>query len=235
MVYTRADIRTLVKRRCDIENTSAQADAELNQHINDAAKYVHDFLIATLGENYSLESTTVTIAANTDSIATPPTGAFAGLIYRPVSLTISFDDIAYPLSSFSISDHVQTTVAGAWGPGYLPQYRYVQNSFDASLKIYVSPPPDTSTDLTLWFHTPAPSYTSDTDEVWLPYPDLLIMETCIRVKDKEERDSSRFMTERELIKKRIEDWVGTIDRGNPPGTLWAPSGRRSIWRRQRLF
>lgn len=236
MVYTLAQIRTLVKRRCDIENSSAQVDSELTQHVNDAAAYVHDFLIATLGEQYAAESTVFTVLANTDSIASPASPSpFAGLFYRPFALRISFDDIEYPLSTFTVMDHVQTTVAGSWGPGYLPQYRYVQGGLDGSIKIFVSPPPDRDTDLTLHFHPPAPVYTADADEVWLPYPDLLVIEACIRVKDKEERDSSRFMGEREMIKKRIEDWVGSIDQGNPPGTLLAPRGQRASWRRQRLF
>lgn len=235
MVYTLADIRTAVLQRCDIENSSAQTTAEINRHINDASRYVHDFLIATMGEEYDNQSTTITITANTSSTSTPATGAFAGLIYRPISLTISFDDIVYPLSRYSIMDHVQSTLPASYGPGYLPQYRYIQNAQDASLIIQVSPPPDVDTDLTLHFHPRAPVYVDDTDEVWLPYPDLLIIEACIRVKMKEERDASLFLGEREAIKKRIEDWVGTIDRGNPPGTLYAPRGARASWRRQRLF
>ena len=233
MAYTRAQVRDLVRRRCDIENSSQELDSEINQHLNDAAAYVHDFLIGTLGELYETREATLTVAAGATSVTSSFTGVAAD-IYRPISLRIVFDDISYPLAAFSRADHVQLTQNTSWGPGYLPCYRIIYGAY-GSIKFEFSPPPDTTQSVIVTYHGIAPVYTADSDLVWLPYPDLLVVEAAIRMKDKEERDSQRLMAERALIQKRIEDWVGTVDSANPPHTMWAPKGARAIWRRQRLF
>lgn len=239
MTYTRLQIRDLIKQRCDIEGTTAQQDAEINNHINDAVAYTHDFLIATMGESYAYNTYALGTTANVAFIkAADPTDLLVIYpdIYRPVRVGVVFDNIEYPLASYSDSEIVADQAANSWGPGYLPRYKWVFGA-DGIIRIWFNPKPDaTNIVVNIGFHTNPPVYTGDSQTIRVPFPDLLIIEACIRVKDKEERDSARFMQERQLIQKRIEDWAGTLDLGNPMRTQMARSRySRAVWRRDRIF
>lgn len=230
MAYTRAQIREQIRQRCGIENSTVQTNNELNAHINDAAAYVHDFLIATYSENYAVGSDTFTTTAGVTQYAPTLSPEFAYLL----SVRLTFDDLEFPLGTFSLVDEVRRTSGYSWGAGWLPRYTSVRDP-GGDIAIIFDPPPDTTHTVTLFYHTKAPEYTSDSDTVDIPHTDLLVVEACIRVKDKEERDATRFMQERSLIQKRIEDWVGAIDRGEPPHTLRAKRNGRSRWIRDREF
>lgn len=225
MAYTVAQVKTLIRRRCDIENSTQQLDAELLQHINDAAAYVHDFLIATWGSSYSVTSGSISTVAGTSSYSLAALTDF----YLPFAVKATIDNFEYPLASFSLVDSVTRTQAESWGAGYLPRYALAINA-NGSRNLIFDPAPDTVVSVAILYHPVAPTYTLDADVINLPFIDLLVMEACIRVKDKEERDAARFMTERQLIQKRIEDWVGSLDMGEPKMTLRAKKGGRSYWK-----
>jgi len=227
MAYTRAQVRDLIRQRCAIENTTAQVDAELNNHINDATSYSHDFLIATLGEGYSNSSIQIVTIAGVNSYS-----VIASDFYRPIGVRLLYDDLSVPLSRMNLSDRVVQTTAESWGPGSLPHYAVIMQN-DGTFSVSFDPPPDTQHVTQLDYHPVAPTYSSDSAVVALPHPDLLITEACIRVKVKEERDASFFLSEREAIQRRIESWVGTIDMGEPERTRVPRRGWRS--RRDRLF
>lgn len=213
MSYTRAQVRDLIKQRCNMENTSAQVDTEINTHINDATSYVHDFLISTWGERYSRKSGTASISANTNSASISATN-----FYRPIRIGITFDGINYPLASYSDMDAVINTVPRSWGPAELPRYSLMVGE-DGTVAATFDSFTDSAKTLTLLYHPTAPTYSTDSDQILVPHVDLLVMEACIRVKDKDEREATRFMQERQLIQKRIEDWDGSADAGNVDGTL----------------
>lgn len=230
MAYTRAQVRDLVRQRCDLENTTAQQDTELNNHINDAVVYVHDFLIATLGSRYGAKIANLTATANFDEVSLSAVTDY----YSLISLKLVFDDLRLPLSTYNLETDITTSTARAWGPGDLPRYS-VQISPSSDPIIRIDPKPASNQTLQLTYHITAPVYTDDGNTVAIPFVDLLVMEACIRVKDKEERDASRFMQERELIKKRIEDWAAQ-DRMTPPVTQYMPRAGHTPWRpRGRIF
>lgn len=228
MSYTRAQVATLIRQRCDIENTSAQVASEINNHIQDAANYVHDFLIGTYGDKYAVSSGTFSTAAGA---ATYNLTSFSDL-YIPLAVRVTFDDESFPLDSFSDLDRVTRTSGTSWGPGCLPQYR-IERSADNDYRVVFDPPPDGAHVVRIRYHTTAPEYTLDTDDVLIPHVDLLIAEACIRVRMKEQRDASIFLGERAAIQKRIEDWVGRVDNGNVMQTLVIP--RRRGTHRGRAF
>lgn len=232
MAYTRAQVRTLIRQRCDIENTTAQVDSEINNHINDAAAYTHDFLIGTLGQRYAVATNTFpTVAGTSEYNLTSSTADF----YRLLGFRLGFDDESYPLDSFSDLDAVLKTSSQSWGPGYLPRYRLQQDSLGV-YKVTFDPPPDAVHTITVRYHTTPPTYSSDSTSVAIPNVDLLIADACIRVKMKEERDASLFINERAAIQKRIEDWIGSLDNGNVLQTIVVPRRRYlSSSRRGRIF
>lgn len=239
MAYTRAQVRSLVQQRCDIENATHQQNSEFNNHLNDAARYVHDFLISTYGNRYALKTEQfLTTAGVSDYHLETVTGVVTGNLindcYRVASVKLRVDDIDYPLGSYEDMDGPRYNSSQSWGPGYLPEY-LVHYDLDSTSDIIFSPKPDAAYTILLQYHPVAPEYTSDSAVVSLPHTDLLIIEACIRAKDKEERDASRFMQERALIEKRIEDRASPVDHANPPQTIRAAGGGRAIWRRERVF
>lgn len=231
MAYTRAQIRTLIQQRCDIENTTAQGTAELNNHINDAAAYVHDFLIGTLGDKYGVATDGFITTSGT---ATYDLSLAIGDLYIPLAFRLSFDDESFPLDAYSDMDRILRPTATSWGPSALPQYR-VTRSAENEYEVTFDPAPAAVHTVTVRYHTIAPEYVADGQLVGIPHHDLLIAEACIRVKQKEERDASSFKEERAMIQKRIEDWVGAVDMGNVPQTLVIPRRRSYVGRRGRIF
>lgn len=212
MSYTRAQVRDLIRQRCGIEYTTAQTDSELNNRINEAAVYTHEFNLGVYGENYAIGSTTVTTASGTSSYAISPSDFMS-----PLAVRLVFDDRSYPLLSFSVSDIISTTSGTAWGAGSLPKYN-VFRQLDGTFYINFDPTPDGVYTVYITYHVAAPEYTSDSDSVTIPNVDLLVVEACRRVKMKEQRDPSEFIAERAAIQKRVEDWVGAIDDGQPART-----------------
>lgn len=231
MAYTRQQVRDLVKRRCDMENTTAQTNAEINDHINDAAAYVHDFLISTWGARYSRKTHVVATIANTRAYALTAVTDF----YKPIRTSLVLDDTGYPLAPYSPEDRVSHQTAMSWGPGNLPQYDIRQDA-DGTFTLEFDPIPDAIHSVAILYHPTAPVYTSDSDSVNIPHVDLLVVEAARRVMFKNQRPTNEYVEDRAMIQKRIEDWAGSVDMGNTWVTMIAPRGGRAVWRRDgRIF
>jgi len=232
VAYSRAQLKQQIRQRCDLENTFFEGDVELEGHINDSAAVLHDLLISAANTNYAIERATFSTVAGT-STYTIPTSNF----YRLVRMGWAIDDLEYPLSPFEEADVIiQSASAGqGWGPGCLPRYE-LSLSADSIWRIRFDPPPDTVTTINLVYHTVPPTYDDDADPVSIPFADYIVVESCIRIKDKEDRDTGRMERERAMIQRRIEDWGATFDRANPHRTIDAPQPWRTAnYRTGRLF
>jgi hypothetical protein len=229
--YSRAKLKQIIRQRCDLENTVFESELELENHINDSAAVLHDLLISAAETSYAVEraSFATTAGSSTYTIA-------ASNFYRLVRIGWTIDDLEYPLSSYEEADIIfQSSSSNSWGPGCLPRYELSLSS-DSVWRVRFDPPPDTVTTISLVYHTAPPEYTDDSDTVSIPFADYLVVEACIRIKDKEDRDTTRLERERAMIQKRIEDWGATFDRANPHRTIEAPQPWRTTnWRSGRLF
>lgn len=230
MAYTRAQTRTLIRQRTHTEESDAIGDTEIDNHINDSALYVHDFLIQTLGASYAMSEGTLTTATG---ITTYALNSLTPGFYRPFAARLTFDGRSYPLGAFSPVDEALYTSGLSWGPGSLPRVHY-NLAVNSIPSVVFNIAPDTAVDVTFQYHRTAPSYAIDSDLVEIPYPDLLLAQACHRVKQHEERDNP-FVQECMLIQKRIEDWVGTMDKGNPKGTVRAKRRRGRYGYPTRIF
>ncbi len=242
MAYTRAQVRDKIRQQCDLENVTTQTDTELNEHINDAASDVHAFLIATLGARYAYAASTMSTIAG-QSLYVLGTGSsplIADDFHRLIAVKLRVDGISYPLGSFEIEDTATyggaagTGTGHSWGPGNMPRYA-IEQQRDGSFRLLFEPPPDAINTVEIIYHPGPPTWISDALEVGIPWLELLIVEACIRVKRKEERDASNFERERAIIQKRVEDWASPVDRANPPRTIRAPGRFSPLWRRGRWF
>ncbi|MDE2104964.1 MAG: hypothetical protein KGL39_47440 [Patescibacteria group bacterium] len=231
MAYTRGEIKRIIRQRADLENTTAQVDSELDDHINDSAAVLHDLLISCAGNVYARETGTFNTAINVsiyDQTSNPN-------IYKLIRVSTPFDDLSYPLARFEKEGIISKNIQTSWGPGYLP--RYSADIMPTGIwRIEFEPPPDRVTSVELTYHPFPPVYTSDSDVIAIPYSDYIVIESVLRMKDKEDRDTLRIERERAAIQKRIEDWGANFDQANPQRTLDSPSRySRAIWRRERIF
>lgn len=229
--YQRVDLKRIIRQRTDLENTTFETDVELNGHINDAAAALHDLLISCAGSSYAVDSSSFNTSPSTTtySLASNPD------ILQLVRVSTPFDDLDYPISRYEKEGIISKTVKTSWGPGYLPRYN-ARKGIDGYWEIEFEPPPDKVTPVNLLYHVQPPEYTTDADYVRIPFADYIVVEACLRIKDKEDRDTLRLERERAAIQKRIEDWGATFDQANPPRTVDAPSRySRAIWRRERVF
>jgi hypothetical protein len=213
MAYQRVRLKQIIRQRCDLENTTFETESELDNLINDCAAVLHDLLISCAGSGYASASLGVTTVAGTQEYSIASTD-----LYRPNRISITFDDIDYPLSRLETEGSIVSRVATSWGPGNLPLYRMTLGS-DSLWTIMFDPPPDSVRTVSITYNKAPPVYVSDSDWVSIPYVDYLIVEACIRIKDKEDRDTLRMERERAAIQKRIEDWGATFDRAQPFQTI----------------
>lgn len=228
MVYQRVNVKQIIRQRCDLENTTFETDVELDRLINDCASVLHDLLISCGGSNYAIETnsivTTAGVANYTVSalaLGVPPANRIVGF-YIPVRVSVKYDSIDYPLSRFEREGIIMNGASSSWGPGFLPRYSLDLGS-DSLWRITFDPAPDSAVNVYFTYHTTPPEYGTDADLVVIPFLDYLIVEACIRVKDKEDRDTLRLERERAAIQKRIEDWGAKFDQANPARTIEAPS------------
>jgi len=236
--YTRAQLRDRVRQRADLENTSAQVDAELNDHINEGAAYWHDFLIGVLGERYSLTTVSGSTVAGTSSYNIGSAMTFNCTdFYRPINARVTFDSLSFPLAAFNPVDEILSTASTSWGADYLPRYAFEQNA-DGTNKILFDPPPDQAYSITIKYHPAEPVYTAESGAggvIYMPFPEGIIYKAAIEMKTKERQDASSLEKGLMAIQKRVEDWVGSVDMGEPWTTLRMKSGGHSRWRRDRIF
>lgn len=228
MAYTVAQVMDLIRKRCTLENTTHQVNTEILSHINEAARQAHDFYIATFGEHYDVLSVTLPTVAGQggyDIPVNPVSGTLDFLYLSNVKLL--HDSEYWPLEPFSNYDQILQTQSMPWAATDRPKYLYRKSSTGHT--IIFDPPPDSVYQVRIEYHPEAPVY-AEGDTINLPYPELLITIACILVKLKERQDGSFFVAERQMIEKRIEDRVSSLDTGAPARTLRA-GGRRSTSRR----
>lgn len=223
---TRAEVRTLIRRRCDLENTTDQVDAEIDIHINDSARVLHDLLIAIAGPIYNRVKGSFTTVAGTAAYALASIPDF----YKPIRVSIPYNGRDYPLGSYSEEGDIKETLSSPWAPGCWPRYCLAFDK-DSTLGIEFDKPADMVRTVNLAYHSLAPTYATDGANVTIPFVDYLVMEACVRVKDKEERERSHFERERESIKERITNWGATFDQASAWGTIDVSHQQRRSWRR----
>ncbi len=236
MPITREELRNLIHQRCDIENSGFETDAETNHHINFAVSVVHDYLITTFENSYAVKSILITTVAGTSGYD------LGSDFHRPISISMEIDGFYVPLNRFEDADVILVSTPESWGIGNMPEYTLVDTSFSTATYnnwgIQFNPPPDSVKNVLVKYHQTAPEFDNDTDEIFYQRNviDLIIIEACLRIKDKEEREVTRLMQERSKIEERIKDWASPIDRLNPHGTIdiYNRTGWFD-WRHKRLF
>lgn len=232
VTYTLETLRAAIRRRADLENTDFELDAEIDEEVNSSIDDLHDLLISTLGERYALKTDTLAVVSGTSDYALGISDFYR--LVRCSASGVGSDRADYPLETFENSNEIMLTNPSPWfWVTGLPRYQVYQeldtltNTY--TWRIRFNPVPQRAITVNIFYHPLSPFYANDNDDITIPFAEYVILDVAIKMRDKEERDSSRLERERQAVQKRIEEWGAPIDQASPI----APSPFNRGWRRRR--
>ena len=203
---TRAELRTAIRQRADMENTTFVADTEINEFLAQSLLELQDFLATVYGADFIYTTDTISTVAGTSAYSLPAD------FLRLNRVSIVFDSIAYPfrrLESASVNQVIDVSQQ-QWTAATDLQYRITPDSI-AFLPI------------------PAAIYTVDLD--YVPrmamaadstpnplggYDEYLVLDGAIKCLTKEQSDTGPLMLQKQALQQRIMRDAPPMDRGNPP-------------------
>lgn len=209
---TLLELRTAVRQRADIVNsTQFFPDAELNSYINQSYFELYDLLVQKFGDNY--------FVANPFSITTDGVNFLYSLptdMYKLMGVDLALSNTAdsyVTIKPFLMSDRNRYSVPNFQSFYGVTNLRYRLNGN----KLWLTPLPAANQNLRLWYVPTMTTLALDTDTVngvsgWTEY---IIIDACIKVKEKEESESSAFINQKMAMMKRIENAAENRDQGSP--------------------
>lgn len=212
MAYTLVQLRNLSRMRADMVNSDFVDDDEVTQYINASLAELHDVIVNTF-DDYVSKSTTFTLTSS--NVYTLPSDL---LKVRMVSIQ---DGTRYvPLRALPLAERWRYTGSTAYSRGYDRRYVLMGPSLTVYPAeraggtyelVYVQQYVPISSDLEVPF-----SGTGVPDQYWTEYA---IVDTAIKLLQKEESDVSVLMAQKAALKKRITDAAAMRDSGEPSRIL----------------
>lgn len=201
---TLLQLRTSVRQRCDMENSSDFiSDSELNGYINASYAELYDILVSRF-EDYYTTTTSSTVSSGSYSFSVP--ADFYKI--RGVDRLISGTEY-YSLSGFNFSERnsYNNSVTFNNFNQINVQYRLIGSTIE------LTPQGSAPGTYKLWY---IPTYTElsdDTDTIdgvngWEEY---VIVDACIKCLEKEESNTATFERQKMALLKRIEDMASLRD------------------------
>jgi hypothetical protein len=195
---TLASLRTQVRQRADMENTTFVTDAELTTYINSAIQELYDTLVYKMEDYYTISGNIVTDGV-TDTYNLPSD------FYKLIGVDYLFAGNIQPMEKFNFQDRHRYKYNAQ-----LLRYRILKNS------IVFKPLPSAQT-ITIWY---APSFTAlvadgDTFDGINGWEDIVITDCAIKCLLKEESDVSILLAEKAGLMERIEKVANNRDMGRP--------------------
>lgn len=220
---TLSNLRSDVRQRADMENTTFVTDAEVTEYINQSIADLRDLLIEHQGpEHFMSSSTAITTASGTASYALP--ADFYEMVAVRVDVGGPSKLVALP---YSIDEHDVDTSAGDWGwhrtsEGRI-RYRIVGDN------IYFYPIPNGAYPVKIWYLPAATRLVQPADEFdgYNGFEEWVILDAAIKCLIKEESDISALLALRERQEQRIARAAGRRDQGGPSKIRDTSQGR---WR-----
>lgn len=204
---TLLELRTRVRQRADMENSSFVSDSELNGYINESYKELYDLLIES-GEDYFITSTTFTITSGN-------TQALPATFYKLKGV----DDLTDPNSPATVGDlpFAERNMYNEPFFEVLPQYgsnvRY--RVMGSNLAFY----PITRAQKTyrLWYVPTVTIMTSDSDtcdgiQGWNEY---VVVDAAIKCRIKEESSTTELNQAKVRLVSRIQSMKRDRDQSAP--------------------
>lgn len=211
MSITLLQLRTQARQRSDMEDSTFITDAELNSYINASIAELHDMMVQSYGEDYFVKSSTFNTVSGTDNYnlsSAITDNDFYKL--RGIDAKIGQNDY-YTLKKFNFNDRNKFKHDGIWN--YLGitavRYRIVGN------KLYFTPTPDGTTEVRVWYIPKATILVADSDTLddLNQFAEYVVVDTAIKMLNKEESDVTVLMNQKAMLKRRIEEVANNRDAG----------------------
>lgn len=216
MSITLAELKTQARQRADMEDSTFVTDAELVSYINSSIAELHDLLIAAYNEDYYLDEVQFT---STSSITyalpdgTNYSGASKFYKLRGLDVKSSAGDDWATVKRFNFNRRNEQEVGNvlaAYGLPYL-NYRVVGSN------VRFNRTPDANLTFRLFYYPVSQTLTADSDvfDDINGYAEYVVVDTAIKMLNKEESDVSVLMVQKDALRKRIEAMAKDRDVNEP--------------------
>lgn len=211
LTATLSELRTQVRQRADMVNSTFVSDSELNGYINKSYAELYDLLVRQYGEDYNVSSQTIT----TDS--TNVNYALAADFYKLIGVdllisgtigTQSADYVTLVPYQFAERNRYSAAVVGLVQPTNNFRYKILGNNIN-----FIKP--DANRSVVIYYHPRITPLSGDSDTVdgvngWEEY---IIVDAAIKCLAKEESDTSELQLEKQILEKRITEMAAQRDTG----------------------
>ena len=213
MAITLAELKQAARERADMVDSQFVTDSELVFYINSSIAELHDIMIQSYGHDYYIEESTFTTVGQQedyDITTIVPNGDFYKL--RGIDAQLNGDDW-FTLKPFNFNERNRFQHFGVWD--YLGitnvRYRIIGD------RIRFSPVPDRDIQIRLWYIPLATKLVNDTDSLddLNQFAEYVIVDAAIKMLNKEESDVSVLMSQKQDLKRRIEEVANNRDAGDP--------------------
>jgi hypothetical protein len=214
-IVTLQNLIDRIRVRADHVTSGFVTDANIIAWVNVYKAEYEDLLVRTFGADYSATSNTFSATNGTGSYSL--SALTAGTFYKLQGLDIA--DVTSPsgwrdVKAFNFHDRNKIQVPGTVLPVQANgEIRY--RVWDA--KLLLRPIPTGTVTMQLWWtpQTVAMSATTDSFDDVNGWSELIVVDTAIAIKDKEESDTSVLQNDRQRIIQRITEMAPNRDAGDP--------------------
>ncbi len=214
-IVTLQQLLDRTRQRADQVNSGFVTDSEITNWINVYKREYEDLLVRTFGADYSATSATFSATAGTENYNL--SALTAGTFYKLQGLDVT--DSSSPtgwrdVKAFNFHDRNRTTMSG--------NVLSTQSNGDVRYRVWgpsltLRPVPTGTLAMKLWWtpQTIAMSVTTDSFDDVNGWSELIVLDTAIAIKDKEESDTSVLQVDRQRMVQRITEMAPNRDAGDP--------------------
>lgn len=208
-VQTLAQLRTAVRQRADMVNSTFITDAELNSYINNSIAELYDLILQKYGNDYFVSSSNISLVVDQEAYNLP--ADFLKVL--GVDLQIASNDwiTLKPFMFAERNRYTSTSLRGYYGASFY-RYRLRGN------QIIFNPVPNVTNTVRVWY-VPRPTtltLDADTFDGYNGWEEFAIVDAAIKCLQKEESDVSVLLAQKKALETRIEEAAGNRDAGFSP-------------------
>ena len=211
---TLLDLRTRVRQRANMENSTFVTDSEVSSLVNEGIAGLYNLLVQARGQEYYAANTSIATVANQSVYDLPAE------FYQLLDITALISSETYKLKRYQMADIAALSHPGVTSPSTLPKYR-IRGEFNTTTNVVhlqILPIPDQVYTISVYY-VPAPvllSADSDTCDGIAGFEEWVVLDAAIRCLQKEESDVSFLAAEREKVEARIRNLRDDRDAGDAP-------------------
>lgn len=211
---TLLDLRTRVRQRANMENSTFVTDSEVSSLVNEGIAGLYNLLVQARGQEYYAADTSIATVANQSVYDLPAD------FYQLLDITALISSETYKLKRYQMADIARLSQPGVTSPATLPQYR-IRGQFNTTtnvVQLQILPLPTQVYTISIYY-VPAPvllAADGDTCDGIAGFEEWVVLDAAIRCLQKEESDVSFLAAEREKVEARIRNLRDDRDAGDAP-------------------